>query len=120
MSWLDIVLIYMSGILSGLIASAGIVLHVGSKILNRGKARAKELASNLKSDSLEQTALEPRMARIKEIAKQQMNTQAAHDGPQRNAMDGRYKNSLMKQMKELEEEKVSILHTILKNRSEER
>ncbi len=115
MNALEIGLLYLSGFISGLIAMAGVVFHIGNKALNSGKKRAKELAKQIQSEDVVQAALEPRMARIKDIAKMQMDMQAAHDGPQRNAMDGKYKNSLMRQMKELEEEKVTILNSIVKD-----
>jgi hypothetical protein len=121
MSALEFGLIFISGFISGLVAMGAAVMYVGGKAIKSSEAKLRKSIDNLANqlpnpgtlDDLQYAAIEPRMARIKEIAKLQMDLQAAHDGPQRNAMDGRYKNGLMGELKQLEEEKVNILNSIV-------
>ena len=115
MSWLEIGIVYLGGLLNGLVVMAGLVLYVGNKALRSSKKRVKELASSLTPEDPNYTAIETRMLRIKEIAQLQMELHGAADGPQRNAMDGRYKNSISRTLKELEEEKIAILTSIVKD-----
>jgi len=122
MSWLEIGIMYLSGFISGLIAMSGVVLYIGNKHLKSKKKESGDLANELKkltkqlgAEDPTYAAIETRMLRIKEIAQLQMELQGAADGPQRNAMDGKYKNSLMRTLKELEEEKITILNSIVKD-----
>lgn len=113
MSWLDIGLLYLSGLISGIAAMTGIVLHLGNKILLRDKKKLEGLKTQLGDIDSAAASVETRMLRLREIAELQMELHGAADGPQRNAMDGRYKNSINKTLKELEEEKIAILTSIV-------
>lgn len=117
MNWLEIFLVWFAGLVNGIVFTALIVFHIGNKALASSKKKLTDLADSLpKGGTIDETLyalIEPRMNRIKEIAKLQMDLQGATDGPQRNAMDGKYKNGLMAQIKQLEEEKVTILNSIL-------
>jgi hypothetical protein len=58
-------------------------------------------------------SLMKRMRRIKEIADEQMDIASQVEMPQRNALDGKHKNQLVGRMKVLDEEKITILKSIL-------
>jgi hypothetical protein len=116
MTALEFGLIWISGFVSGLVAMSAIVFHIGNKALSASKKKIDEFAKKMPngfSDDLQMAAIEERMLRIKEIAQVQMDLQSAADGPQKNAMDGKYKNGLMAQLKVLEEEKIAILTSIV-------
>lgn len=56
-----------------------------------------------------------RLSKVKEITTQQLALQAQITMPQKNSLDGKYKNRLMNEVKTLEEEKVQILNSILQD-----
>ena len=115
MNPLEVGAMFLSGFISGMVVTCGFVFYIGNKALVASKKKLEELGEQISTEGTKYSAIEGRMKRIKEIASLQMDLQGAADGPQRNAMDGKYKNSLMGKMKELEEEKVSILNSILKD-----
>lgn len=54
-----------------------------------------------------------RMLKVKELTKEQLELQAQTSLPQKNALHGRYKNGVIGRIKELEEEKNTILKSII-------
>lgn len=54
-----------------------------------------------------------RMKRIKEITNEQLDLTRQVDGPQKNSMHGKHKNSLISKIKSLDEEKNDLLRSIL-------
>ena len=91
--------IFMLGIVAGYALSIAHMMYLGIKSL-------KKTESNLKS-------INERLKRVKEITNQQMDLNAQIDGPQKNAMDGKYKNGMISKLKKLEEEKNDVLRSIL-------
>jgi hypothetical protein len=53
------------------------------------------------------------MKRVKEITGEQVDLARRADGPQKNSLDGKYKNGIIAQMKKLDEEKHEVLKSIL-------
>lgn len=76
-----------------------------------------KLLENLKSKLLEQDgkrqSIIDRLKRAQAITEQQLDIRAATDQPSKNALHSRYKNGLIGDIKKLEEEKISILQSIL-------
>lgn len=62
--------------------------------------------------------IQKRLDRVGNITSEQIALMQQADGPQRNALDGKHKNLLIKQIKSLEEEKIEIFHSILKDGSD--
>jgi hypothetical protein len=54
-----------------------------------------------------------RFSRIKEIINEQLDLQSYAEGPQKNSMDGKNKNSMIRTIKSLEEEKNDIFRSII-------
>lgn len=112
MDWLSIALIYVSGIISGLILGiAGFSMYV-SYIKKKLDTELKTLKDK-KDQLLKDDPIAERMLKVKEITMEQLNLQAQAEAPQKNALHGRYKNGLVGQIKELEEEKTKILQSII-------
>lgn len=56
-----------------------------------------------------------RLNKVKEINNRQIDLQSYAERPQKNSLDGKYKNDLIKQIKLLEEEKTEILKSIIQD-----
>lgn len=102
--------VFFGGLLCGLLAALAIVMYIGSSSLERKK---KALLEKIKNEDKRLESLESRMTRVKEITKQQLELSQQAEGPQKNSLHGKYKNTLVKEMKALDEEKTSILKSIL-------
>jgi hypothetical protein len=87
---------FILGFLVGAASMMYFVIYVGKRLSSKDKP-----------------SLEDRMKRVKAIADEQVELSRRADGPQKNSLDGKYKNSLISQMKILDEEKNSILQSIL-------
>ena len=87
---------FILGFLTGVASMMYFVVYVGKKLSSKDKP-----------------SLEDRMKRVKAIADEQIELHSRIDGPQKNALHGKHKNSLLSQLKALDEEKTSILQSIL-------
>ena len=56
-----------------------------------------------------------RMSKVKEITMKQLNLLAQVEAPQKNSLDGKYKNILISEIQSLEEEKIEILRSLIKD-----
>jgi Na+-translocating ferredoxin:NAD+ oxidoreductase RnfG subunit len=56
-----------------------------------------------------------RLKKVKELTERQAELLAAAEAPQKNALDGLYKNDLVKEAKEIEKEKNNILRSVLQD-----
>lgn len=93
------VVIFLLGVVLGYAISIMHMLYLGVKAMNKKVENAKSINDRLK--------------RVKEITNEQMDLNAQIDGPQKNAMDGKYKNGMISKLKKLEEEKNDVLRSIL-------
>jgi hypothetical protein len=91
---------YILGIFTGLLLVAVYVLVMAKKSLKA-----------LKVD----TSVKERMLKVKELTEQQLSLQQQTSMPQKNALDGKYKNGLIKEIEFLEEQKIDILKSIVKD-----
>lgn len=111
------VLIFISGMIFGAALTIMLVAYLGKKALSKRKEAVKDFLSEF--DKLAKTmedkasSLESRLNRVREITEEQFDLQSHTEGPQKNAMDGKYKNRMGNSIKSLEEEKQTILKSIL-------
>jgi hypothetical protein len=96
---LDILVIFVSGMLTGSVLTAIVLTELRYRDSLKIIKKAQETAAKLK--------------RVKEIIEQQLNLKAFIETPQRNALDGKYKNGLIQELKVLEEEKKAIFKSVL-------
>lgn len=108
MGILEIILVYLSGVISGVIVAMGFVLYVGQRSMKKSIEKKKTELDGLKS-------INERLSKVKELTEQQLNLQSGAEGPQKNALHGRYKNGLGQEIEFLEEQKVEILKSIVKD-----
>lgn len=103
MEILVILSFYMLGIITGAIGIVTMTL-----------AHANKTAKNkLKALSTDKPTVDQRMKKVKELVAEQLELSRRADGPQKNGLDGKYKNQLIRQLKALEEEKNDILRSII-------
>jgi len=106
---MNLVAAYFIGMLVGAVMTLAYLAYLGFQ----EKMREKEEEAALDKVQSKKMGLDDRMTRVREIAKEMIELSSASGGPQKNALDGKYKNSLMKRMRELDEEKNALLTSIL-------
>lgn len=99
---MDLIAFFLVGMICGLILAVGIVLYLGKRVLQK---KTQEVSSKL--------SISDRMKRVKEISTEQLELAMRADGPQKNSLDGKYKNSMIGRLKALEEEKNDLLRSII-------
>lgn len=99
---MDLIAFFLIGMICGLILAVGVVLYLGRRVLNK---KTKEVSTKL--------SISDRMKRVKEISTEQLELAMRADGPQKNSLDGKYKNSMIGRLKGLEEEKNDLLRSII-------
>jgi hypothetical protein len=95
---------YLVGFVNGVLALFFFTIYLGKRSMDR---KRKDSTSS-KKDSLYK-----RMDRVKEIAAEMVDLAMRVEQPQKNSLDGKYKNNLNARFKALEEEKNDILKSIL-------
>lgn len=98
---IDLIAFFIFGMCCGVALCAGMVMYLGKQVL-----KTKEKSST-------KTSLSDRMKRVKEISSEQLELTRSIDGPQKNSLHGKHKNSLVNRLKALEEEKNDILRSII-------
>ena len=98
---------FVLGFIVGAVATISFTLYFGARTLKK----LKEETGNTKK----QLSISDRMKRVKEITNEQLELAQQADGPQKNGLDGKYKNSLTRQIKLLDEEKNNVLISILED-----
>ena len=99
MNGLELMIVFVCGALTGIILFDIGVLIIGKKSLDKWAAYKKSVSD--------------RLVKVKELTDYQLDMQSATSGPQKNALDGKYKNSLNATIKKVEEEKTELLKSIL-------
>ncbi len=109
--------IFLLGMLAGATVVIAAALRMAKKSLKEKKVAAEKFLEELNklTDNVVKKAssVDERLTRVKEIVHEQLDLQSQAEGPQRNSMDGKYKNSMMRTIKSLEEEKHQILRSII-------
>jgi len=100
---------FVLGLIAGATLTVSGTIWYGARMLKRSK---EKLAAVPKDTKL---SVGDRMKRVKEIATEQLDLLQQADGPQKNGLDGKYKNGLNRQIKQLDEEKNQLLVSILED-----
>lgn len=103
MEILTILTFFLLGVILGTCFVVVTTILIGKFILNKDKNQTTKKPESVND----------RMKRVKVITEKQLDLQNIAQGPQKNAMHGRHKNSLIESIKELEIEKDKILRSIL-------
>jgi hypothetical protein len=111
------------GVLSVLSASYVLVIKARKKMgykletlkqkLNSLNDSKEDLKKKLQDDLSRKDSIKERLLKAQEITKQQLDLRAQTDMPSKNSMHSRYKNGLIGEINKLEEEKRTILESIL-------
>lgn len=102
---MDLLAFFVLGLISGAAIAMMIVIHLGKKYFDQKKA--------LGGDTPTKTSISDRMKKVKEISAKQLDLTSRIDRPQKNSLDGKYKNLMIGQLKALEEEKNDLLRSII-------
>lgn len=102
---------FVFGMFAGSALTVFITIHLGRRMLNKQRAAGPKAVA----DAAPRNSVEERMKRIKDITNEQMELMQAQDHPQKNSLDGRYKNGLGAEIKALEEEKTELLISIIED-----
>jgi len=106
MDMITAIAFYLLGVFSGITGIIALTLFMSKRALDK---RKKELeASGIKKESIKS-----RMNKVREMTAEQLELNSAADGPQKNALHGRYKNGLIGRIKELEIQKADVLRSII-------
>lgn len=98
---------YFLGLLTGAVGVVAAIMYIGSR-----PPKAKTLAA---AKDPKKPSLESRMKKVKELTNEQMDLLGQLDQPQRNGLDGKYKNQLNAAVKQIEIEKADILRSIIED-----
>jgi len=104
--------VYLLGLVTGMTCSLILVSTLANRSIRRKLEDLKE-STDIESMIGKDLVVTERMARVKEITLRQIDLQGQIEQPQRSGLDGKHKNLMGNEIKALEEEKVSILHSIL-------
>lgn len=100
MEILTVLAFFILGMISGACLTVAATVLIGKRLLNKEPKKRPETVNE-------------RMKKVKELTQEQLDLQSGAQGPQKNALHGRYKNGLIGRIKELEEQKNDILRSIL-------
>lgn len=104
------------GFIGGVVTVLSLSFYYAKKEIKKNRSKAESFYKELdkiKETVKKATDVQARVNRVKEISKEQLDMQMQMELPQKNGLDGRYKNGLAKKIKSLEEEKMDILKSIL-------
>lgn len=111
MEWLQIAVVFFAGFATGVVGLTTFTLYLGTKSISK-----KEKAiSALKKSNEELKDMNARMKRVKDIASEMSALSQRIDGPQKNGLDGKFKNNIIGQIKLLDEEKNDLLKSIIRD-----
>lgn len=96
---------FVLGMITGAAGIVSLTFYLGKRALDKKKAEVEQNTKKL--------SVSDRMKRVKDITAEQLDLARRADGPQKNSLDGKYKNGLIREMKRLDEEKNAVLKSIL-------
>lgn len=109
------ILIYGLGIATGFL----IVGIYGAILANRDQERRIRLAQEIKHFITETEkkliSVRDKMSRAQEITEEQLDIMYSMEGPQKGVLDGKNRKSLQLKLKTLEQEKMEILESVVKD-----
>ena len=111
------ILAYMLFFLIGAIAGAATFMYYGLQQVRKMKKTKQTLIDEVKKKTreLEQktNSIKERLIRAQQIAQTQMDLRAQAEMPSKNGLHSKYKNGLVTEITELEQEKINLLKTII-------
>lgn len=99
---------FIVGIVSGVLLSAVGLIYYTKKITQKFTRKQPQQSDKMSS-------VKERLKRVQEITQEQMDIQSYAERPQKNSLDGKYKNRSINEMERLDEEKQEILMSILRD-----
>ncbi|CAM6003918.1 unnamed protein product [Sphagnum balticum] len=103
--------------LNGMLFGASLVMLYGWYQLNKMKKIKDVLLKQIKAKAAEidqkKETIKERLLKASDIAQAQMSVRAQMDMPSKNALHSKYKNDLMLELQEMEQQKLDLLRTIL-------
>jgi hypothetical protein len=123
-SWMIFTSGFIIGFTSAAMLTVSMVIWQGRKVLTKRKDALKKFTDEM--DALMKRTLpggkndasrtvDERLLKVKELTDTQMSLQAQIETPQRNDLDGKYKNSLSREVAKIDEEKSELLNSIIKD-----
>lgn len=104
------------GFTFGVATVIGISLYLARKTIKKRQAKIKSLKNEV-NDIMKKinndTSLSDRVSKVKDLTTQQLELRSKAEGPQKNSLHGKHKNTIYAEIKEMEEEKNNILRSIL-------
>lgn len=113
---LDNVLSATFGFGVGVLATVAAAIFHARSLIKKNKRRSEDFYKEMDKikDTLKRAnSVQDRFNKVKDITKEQLDLQMQTEMPQKNSLDGKYKNQLSRRIKDLEEEKKTILSSIL-------
>jgi hypothetical protein len=108
---------YLISFLIGVFCGTGIFLGYGIYHISKIRASQDGLVTQIKNKSKEmiskRDAIKDRLIKASEIAHSQAAMRAQIEMPSKNALHSKYKNDLIGEILQLEQEKLDILRTVL-------
>lgn len=98
---------FVLGVIFGALGMVVLTVYIGMRGINKRKEETTKSKSK--------NSINDRMKRVKDITVEQMELSQHADGPQKNGLDGKYKNGIIRQIKQLDEEKNQLLVSILED-----
>jgi hypothetical protein len=105
-------LVFLSGMISGVLLFITYGIYKMRKLEKMKEDLLGKLETKAKDLKGQQSIIE-RLRAASEIAQQQLDLRDAAQQPSKNATHSRYKNGLISELQELEQQKVAILQSIL-------
>jgi hypothetical protein len=110
------IVVFLLGVLVG---AAGIMTYGYAQVKKAKQKLAKKFAEELgkETDDVQQgvKTVTERLTKAQEITDRQLELLAAAEQPSKNALHSQYKNGLAAEIKDLEEEKMDLLHSIIRD-----
>jgi hypothetical protein len=111
---LNLIVAFISGVVFGWFSFILISIYLVNKEIKRNEAKVKKL-TDLISQTKSLMIAREKLKKVREISVKQMELKGQIEMPQKNSLDGKYKNQLSEEIRVLEEEKINILNSILKD-----
>lgn len=113
MEWITVPVAFVLGMLTGGALFIGYGMYMMNKI-DKAKLRLVDELKKKVGDAATRTeSIKERLIQAAELARAQIDLRAQIEMPSKNALHSRYKNGLVREMNELEQQKISILRSIL-------
>lgn len=118
---LELSLVFISGVICGVVGAIAFGSYLVKKLEARQKVRLADAAKPASTDARKDVKaqkeayarVKPRLDRAAQITQEQADIMNQAEQPSKNSLHSRYKNGLIAQAKLLEEEKTELLRSII-------